>query len=163
MDYEKTMSKAIIIIPARMESKRLPGKPLLLLRKRALLHHVYNRAGKTGADRIIVATADKQIINYCEDWNLQYKITSDKHENGTQRCAEVLDKMDGRIPDVGAIVNWQSDEPMVFPFDVDLLITETLKTKKITTLVAPLSEEEKQNENIVKVEIAGEICHWISQ
>jgi len=150
------MGKKIIIIPVRMDSKRLPGKPLLEVGGKALVHWVYMAAKKTSADNVIVTAPDRDIGKYCQANELLFYPSSDQHENGTQRCAEVLDRMK---VEVNTVVNWQGDEPCVDPKHVDRM----MRGNHISTLVSPATEESLANPNDVKVTVSRGFAFWFSR
>lgn len=141
-----------VVIPARMASRRLPGKPLVDLLGRPLILHVCEKAQASGADRIVVATDDSRIRDVCEASGYQVEITSASHESGTDRIAEVVQRLrwyDGEI-----VVNLQGDEPLMPPQLIrqvaQLLDTGTEAT--VATLCTPIhSADEFLNPNVVKI------------
>lgn len=100
-----------IIIPARYASTRFPGKPLAMLGDKPMLQHVYERASSCGASRVIIATDDVRIEQAAKDFGADVCMTSDQHESGTERLAEVVDIR--QIVDSEVIVNLQGDEPFM--------------------------------------------------
>ncbi len=100
-----------IIIPARYESTRLPGKALRLIAGKPLLQHVYEQALKSQADRVIIATDDVRIEAFAKRLNADVCMTGQHHRSGTERSAEVI-SMTG-LDDDEVIVNLQGDEPMM--------------------------------------------------
>ena len=100
-----------IIIPARYHSRRFPGKPLADLAGKPLLQHVYERARQSAAERVIIATDDRRIARVAEDFKAEVCMTSRRHENGSQRLTEVVDKY--ALADAAVIVNLQGDEPFM--------------------------------------------------
>jgi 3-deoxy-manno-octulosonate cytidylyltransferase (CMP-KDO synthetase) len=114
------MNNSIVaVIPARYESTRLPGKPLLEIAGVPLILHVVNRARQVSLlDRIIVATDDRRICEVVEAGGAEAMLTSPGHRTGTDRLAEVA----GRI-EAGIIVNIQGDEPLIDPGTIEAAIT----------------------------------------
>ena len=106
-----------IIIPARYESTRLPGKALRLLAGKPLLQHVYEQALKSRADRVIIATDDDRIESFAKELNADVCMTGKHHRSGTERSAEVIEKTG--LDDDEIIVNLQGDEPMMPPACLD--------------------------------------------
>ena len=106
--------KFAIIIPASMGSKRLPGKPLVLIGDQTMLERVIEAARKTNAENVLVATTDDIIQNICIG-NIDHYQSKQKHKSGTSRCAEAVKAID---PSIDLIVNWQVDEPFLSPGDV---------------------------------------------
>ena len=102
-----------IIIPARYGSTRLPGKPLINLMGKTLIERVYIAAKKTTAERVIVATDDERIVSEVERFGGEVCMTAVDHLSGTDRLAEVIEKM--TIEETRVIVNVQGDEPFIDP------------------------------------------------
>ncbi len=142
--------KILGIIPARYASTRFPGKPLIDLAGKSMIRRVYEQASKSSslAD-VVVATDDEQIFKAVKAFKGNVIMTSDQHQSGTDRCAEVSKKMIG----YDAIINIQGDEPLIDPKQINLLaacfndISTELATlvKKIDTI------EELFNYNSPKV------------
>ena len=106
-----------IIIPARYESTRLPGKPLRLIAGKPLLQHVYAQAQKSQANRVIIATDDARIEEFARSINADVCMTATHHRSGTERIAEVIEQCE--LDDDEIIVNLQGDEPMMPPACLD--------------------------------------------
>jgi 3-deoxy-manno-octulosonate cytidylyltransferase (CMP-KDO synthetase) len=112
------MDKAIVVIPARYGSTRLPGKALADIEGKPLVLHAYDRAKlATLASECLVATDDDRIREACERHGAKVVMTSPDHQSGTDRMAEVANKTDAAI-----YINVQGDEPLIDPEAVDLLI-----------------------------------------
>ncbi len=110
--------KAAVIIPARFASSRLPGKPLLSQTGKTLIQHTYERALLAHkASQVIVATDDQRIFDTVKNFGGEVVMTSQDHETGSARAAEVAAKIDAEI-----IVNLQGDEPEIDPAHIDFLI-----------------------------------------
>ncbi len=142
----------VIIIPARYQSTRLPGKPLRVLAGKPLLQHVYECAQRTSASKIIIATDDERIASVARAFAPEVCMTATNHSSGTQRLAEVIDQY--RIPDDTIVVNLQGDEPLM-PAACVMQVAALLESyagTKVATLSAPLHDaSELSNPNIVKV------------
>ena len=82
-----------IVIPARMKSTRLPGKPLMDIAGKPMIVRVAERAKLTGASRIVVATDHPQIVDACEREGVEAVLTQESHPTGTDRIAEVCQKL----------------------------------------------------------------------
>ena len=82
-----------IVIPARMASQRLPGKPLLSIAGRPLLEHVYRQACKSGAGGIVIATDDRKVEQAAAAFGAEVLMTSQSHRSGSDRIAECADKL----------------------------------------------------------------------
>lgn len=102
-----------IAIPARYGSTRLPGKPLRLLAGRPLIEHVYRQALGSGALDVVIATDDSRIQAVAEGFGATVCMTSPDHATGTDRLAEVADRLGW--PDDAIVVNVQGDEPRLPP------------------------------------------------
>jgi len=153
--------KTSIIIPTRMESERLPGKPMLTAAGKPLVHWTYLQAKKTDADYVVVATNSREVAQYCQENKLSWKATSDRHPNGTSRCMEVFSRMKPWMREaVKTIINWQVDEPLIPPGNVDRLLCQRVGT--IGTLVCP-NRPEEDDCNQVKVVYSQNKCHWFSR
>lgn len=109
---------AVIIIPARYGSTRLPGKPLLPLCGKPLIQWVYERASKSGrASRVRVATDDERILKAVRAFGGEAVMTRADHPSGTDRIAEAVRDLDSE-----AVINVQGDEPLIEPALIDALV-----------------------------------------
>src|SRR5262245_44010191 len=113
----KPSMKTAIIIPARYASSRLPGKPLLREQGKYLIQHVYEQALRSQAQTVIVATDDERIRQAVESFGGWAVMTRADHASGTDRVAEVAQRLDADI-----IVNLQGDEPTIEPSVLDLVV-----------------------------------------
>ena len=106
--------KSIIVIPARMQSSRLPGKPLIDINGQTLLQRTYNQCAKAFTkERIYIATDDAQIESHCKAKNMQVVMTSNNCLTGTDRVAEVAEQIEADY-----YINVQGDEPLMNPQDI---------------------------------------------
>ncbi|MBJ7390588.1 MAG: NTP transferase domain-containing protein, partial [Chthoniobacterales bacterium] len=88
------MSEVTVIIPARWASTRFPGKPLVNLRGKPLVQHVWERASRAKrVGRVIVATDDMRVAEAAFAFGAEVALTSPKHPTGTDRLAEVAGKL----------------------------------------------------------------------
>tara|TARA_Y100000816_G_C26033186_1_gene540941 strand:- start:171 stop:887 length:717 start_codon:yes stop_codon:yes gene_type:complete len=116
-----------IIIPARFASKRLPGKPLVLIKGIPMLIRTYNQCKKVKEKiNIYVATDSLKIKNECTKNKIPVIMTSKKCLTGTDRVAEASNKIRENY-----IVNVQGDEPLINPEDISAVIREHKKNKKL--------------------------------
>ena len=133
------MNKAVVLIPARWDSSRFPGKPLYEIAGKPLLRHVWERCCRARKiDTTIIATDDMRIAEAAFAWGAEVALTSPKHQSGTDRIAEVAK----RSKKFSIIVNVQGDEPLVDPRLIDRLV-ETLQTNRdvgIVTAAHPFSD-----------------------
>ncbi len=102
-----------VIIPARFASTRLHGKPLLDIQGHPMIYWTWRQACQSGATRVVIATESEQVQQVCEDFGAQVCLTSAQHQSGTERIAEVIDRL--ALADDEIIVNLQGDEPMLPP------------------------------------------------
>ncbi len=140
----------LIVIPARYNSTRFPGKVLAMLEGSPVVEHVYRAClDSTLADRVVVATDHEKVEKAVKDFGGDVVITSSEHPSGTDRAAEVAKSMDYDI-----IVNVQGDEPLIKAEMIDdvaaLLIEDS--SADMGTLVKRIGTvEEYINPNVVKV------------
>ena len=156
--------KFLGIIPARFASSRFPGKPLVDIDGQTMIQRVYEQVKQSKKlSNVIVATDDQRIVEEVLSFGGNVVMTSETHQSGTDRCAEVI--TDDNEYDV--IINIQGDEPFINPEQIDLLAAcfESPQTK-IATLVKEIdSMEELFNLNIPKVvrNIHGEAIYFSRQ
>jgi len=140
-----------IVIPARMASQRLPGKPLLEIAGRSLIEHVYRRACAAKADSVVIATDDRKIFTAAVNFGAKVVMTSQEHESGSDRIAECADQLGW--DDDQLIVNLQGDEPLMPPACLDQVadLLATDPDADVASLFWPLdSSAEVANPNVVK-------------
>lgn len=153
----------IVVIPARYQSLRLPGKPLLDLGGKPMLLHVVARAQESGASAVYVATDDARIVEVCEDAGVAVCMTDPGHASGTDRIAEVAARLG--LADDHIVVNVQGDEPLIPPAVIDQVASDLAARPDtgICTLYAPVSDEaEFHNPNAVKLvtDAAGRVLYF---
>jgi len=156
--------KFLGIIPARFASSRFPGKPLVDIEGQTMIQRVYEQVKKSKKiTKVIVATDDQRIASEVRSFGGNVVMTSETHQSGTDRCAEVISH--NREYDV--VINIQGDEPFINPEQIDLLAAcfENPQTK-IATLVKEIeTSEELFNLNIPKVvrNVCGEAIYFSRQ
>ncbi len=145
------MSSVTAIIPARWASTRFPGKPLVLLRGKPLVQHVWERARRAkSVGSVIVATDDMRIAEAAFGFGAEVALTSPKHPTGTDRLAEVAAK----LPAARIVLNVQGDEPDIAPSTIDRLARELLDNPRLgmATAANPIVDlADARNPNVVKV------------
>ena len=102
-----------VVIPARHASTRLPGKPLLHIAGKPIVVRVAEQAAKSGAQQILIATDHHAIANSVHEHGFKACLTSENHNSGTDRIAEVVEQQ--AWSDETIVVNVQGDEPMMPP------------------------------------------------
>ena len=144
--------KTIVVIPARMASKRFPGKPLAMISGLPMIEHIRRRALLIkGIDEVVVATCDQIIFDMVSEEGGKAVMTSAKHDNSTQRVAEAMTKLSGDV-----VVVAQGDEPLLLPKVIEEVATPLLGRDELAcvSLLSPLeSEADYTNANIVKAAI----------
>jgi len=105
------MTRYHIVIPARMASQRLPGKPLLPIAGKPLIEHVYRRACEATAQSVVIATDSPELQEAAVRFGAEVVMTSAAHESGSDRIAECVDIQGW--PDDALVVNLQGDEPLM--------------------------------------------------
>jgi len=139
----------IIVIPARYDSTRLPGKPLRRIGGKTLIQWVYEKALTSKLkDEVIIATDDKRIERVACSFGAEAVLTSPQCQSGTDRVYEALKDKKADI-----IINLQGDEPMIRGDMIDMLFSVMKKEKvDIATLCSPLrTKKEYRDPNTVKV------------
>lgn len=147
--------KTIGIIPARYESSRFPGKPLIDLAGQSMIERVYTNATQSSCfDTIIVATDDQRIFDHCTSKKINVVWTKEEHQSGTERCIEVVHQLlkQEKINTNDWIINIQGDEPLAH-WEHFQCIKDLLKTSPVVTLATSLSLQNQNDTNAVKVSI----------
>jgi 3-deoxy-manno-octulosonate cytidylyltransferase (CMP-KDO synthetase) len=141
-----------VVIPARYASARLPGKPLLDIAGKPMVVRVAEQAQKSGASEIVVATDFEKILKTCEAHNFKAVMTRIDHASGTDRIAEVAQKLSWSDDEI--VVNVQGDEPLIDPQlinEVALTLAHSRDAVMATASHAIHDEASFLNPNIVKV------------
>ena len=140
-----------IVIPARYESSRFPGKPLADIHGKPMIQRVYECAVDAGASEVVIATDSTLIGMAAEEFGATVCMTLEEHPSGTDRLCEVVDKL-GWTDDT-VVVNLQGDEPLTPPAIVNQVAVNLIKNEKAgcATLYTGLSQDEAADPNIVKV------------
>lgn len=139
----------IAVIPSRYASTRLPGKPLVDICGKPMVQHVYERVRRVSLfDEVLVATDDERIANAVEAFGGAACMTSPDCPSGSDRLIEVAKSHPADV-----YVNVQGDEPLVEPASIEKLARALLDDPSLQmgTLCYPISAEQAQNPNLVKV------------
>jgi 3-deoxy-manno-octulosonate cytidylyltransferase (CMP-KDO synthetase) len=158
----KTRSRVLIVIPARMQSGRLPGKALLDATGTPLIVHTIKRALKCKRymeAAVMVATDSMKIAEVAKNHvSVQYE-AGDDIWCGTRRAAKLLHTMWADYNDVTAVVNWQLDEPLVVPQEVTRMCRRFVTAPcDIATFVAKLNPATADDPNRVKAVVEYNEC-----
>lgn len=140
-----------IVIPARYASIRLPGKPLLDIAGRPMVVRVADQAQETGAE-IVVATDDQRIFDVVEAHGYQAMMTRADHVSGTDRIAEIANKMGWAENEI--VVNVQGDEPLIEPALIEEVALNMAQHNDAAIATACHQIHDKSqmlNPNVVKV------------
>ena len=142
--------KFICIIPVRYESSRFPGKPLAKINGKAMISIVYGNAIKAKTlEKVIVATDDKRIYDYCVENKFEVVYTSPDCKNGSERVAEVAEKIKEDY-----IFEMQGDQPLVTSDVIDDFINHSKKiieNDSRVEVVIPYSEYDGDSKDVLKV------------
>lgn len=148
----RNFEKAIVLIPARMASTRLPGKPLADINGKPMIVQVALRAREAGAERIVVAVDDERVFDAVKAAGFDVIMTRNDHQSGSDRIYEALQKADpeGRAE---FVINVQGDLPTIEPETIRAsLLPMDNPEVDIATLTVPITDEdEKTNPSIVKI------------
>lgn len=141
-----------IVIPARYESTRLPGKPLADIAGQSMIVRVAAQAAKAQADDIVVAVDDSRVAEAVQAAGWDVQMTRSDHQSGSDRVMEVVQQRVWACDDI--VINVQGDEPLVPSEVIDQLIQGMVERPEIpmATLSEPLHQaNDFFNPNVVKV------------
>ncbi|MBD1389647.1 3-deoxy-manno-octulosonate cytidylyltransferase [Neiella sp. HB171785] len=140
-----------VIIPARYQSSRLPGKPLADIGGKPMVLHVVEQAKLSGASRVVVATDDERIAEVVRASDTELCMTGDHHQSGTERLAEVVDRLGLASDEI--VVNVQGDEPLIPPSNIRQVADNlAASSAQMATLATPIHRtDEWLDPNVVKV------------
>ena len=147
--------KILGIIPARFNSSRFPGKPLVEINHKSMIQRVYEQVSKAKClSDVIVATDDERILNHVNEFGGKSVMTSSNHKSGTERCLDVYKQVSVNN-NFDIVVNIQGDEPFIDAAQIEKL---TACFKNSETQIASLAkiiknDEEINNPNVVKLVI----------
>lgn len=132
--------KVIGIIPARFESTRFQGKPLIDIGGKTMIERVYNQTKHAASlHEVIVATDDHRIYDHVKSFAGNVIMTKNTHPSGTDRCAEVVAQLKG----FDVAINIQGDEPFIDPQQIDILVSCFSNPQtQIATLIRKISSQE---------------------
>lgn len=144
--------ETLILIPARMASTRLPGKPLADIAGKPMIVHVAERALEAALGRVVVATDHADVEAAVKNHGIDVVMTRADHQSGSDRIYEALTQLDpdGRFD---AVLNVQGDLPTIAPLEIAAAL-EALDTQSVdigTLGVEIIEDDEKHNPNVVKI------------
>jgi len=154
-----------VLIPARLASTRLPGKPLADIGGLPMVVRVAQRAAEAGADQVVVAGDDVRIVQACEAHGVRALLTRSDHASGSDRLAEACVALGLDGPQV--VVNVQGDEPLIEPMLIRQC-AELLQQRQdcvMSTAAHPIDNlSDYLDPNIVKVVLdANDIALYFSR
>jgi len=141
--------KKVIIIPARLDSSRLPKKVLLDLKGKTVIQRVYEQCLKVkNVDEVYVATDSLEIKEVCETFTNQVIITKSTHQSGTDRIGEAISAIACDI-----VINVQGDEPFIEPSLIEALVNSFSNSDiSMSSAMSKINNiKDLQNTNVVKV------------
>jgi 3-deoxy-manno-octulosonate cytidylyltransferase (CMP-KDO synthetase) len=142
--------KAIVVIPARLASSRLPNKVLADIGGHPMLWHIYHRCLQASkASEIHIATDSEEVSKVVQSWGGKVWMTDSNCVSGTERIVTILDKLEADI-----IVNVQGDQPLIDPDFINQLIEIFEKTTPLPDIVTPvcaINDDKIFDPHLVKV------------
>ena len=148
---QETSLYSIVLIPARMASTRLPGKPLVDIGGEPMIVRVWRQAERASLGPVVVAAAEREIAQAVERAGGKAVLTDPALPSGSDRIAAALKEVDPHRL-FGVVVNVQGDLPTLPPEYLRICAQALVRTgADIATLAAPIrTEEELRNPNVVK-------------
>lgn len=145
--------KNVGLIPCRLESTRLPNKPIELIQGIPMFAHVYFRSKISKLDEIYICTDSEEIVDISNKFEIKSVLTSKDHLNGTTRCAEAARTLE--LDDGDIVIDIQGDEPLLDPKDINKMIN-FFDIKKHEIVLGYLKTTDENNKNIVKLVTSDE-------
>ena len=139
----------LLVIPARYESSRFPGKPLADIKGKSMICRVWEKCIlAVPKENVFIATDDSRIKAHCQENDMNFVMTSANCLTGTDRVAEVSKKIDAEF-----YINVQGDEPLINPLDIKKIINTYNENPDATycAMTRIRYEEEYRSQNVPKV------------
>jgi 3-deoxy-manno-octulosonate cytidylyltransferase (CMP-KDO synthetase) len=146
--------KKIVVIPARLNSSRLPNKVLLDLNGKTVVQRVYEQCLKANnIEEVYIATDSVEVQEACQVFTKNIIMTKDFHESGTDRIAEAVTNIDCDI-----VINVQGDEPFIEPILIDTMVNslENNNIQMVSAMHKIIKTDELKSFNVVKVTVDNE-------
>lgn len=143
------MEKTLIVIPARYESHRLPGKVLEELHGYPMIYWVYKRALNAEYGTVVVAADHPTVFKVLQDLGIPYIQTDPNCKNGTERVYEVSKK----LPNMQYFINVQGDEPLLNPSVIRDVVASGFDDNVFKTAISPIFDN-VNNSSEVKVALS---------
>jgi 3-deoxy-manno-octulosonate cytidylyltransferase (CMP-KDO synthetase) len=145
--------KAVIVIPARYGATRFPGKSLARIQGRPMIQWVWEAASRSRlAEQVVVATDDDRIADVAAKFGADVVMTKRSHASGTDRIAEVADKVPAQL-----YVNVQGDEPLLSRDAVDDLIRMMMENPR--TPIGTLAHRIEKRDEWLSPEVVKVVCN----
>lgn len=139
--------KVVVVIPARLQSTRLPNKLLLNLGGKSIIQRVYEQCLKAkGIDAVYIAVDSEELKLHCEIFSDTIISTGSHHQSGTDRIAEAILDID-----CDAVINVQGDEPFIDPELISEIALTVENNPMVSAMCSIADIEEVENPNNVKV------------
>jgi len=139
----------IVVIPARYQSTRFPGKPLIDINGKSMLLRTYEQCIQAVDKSLVyVATEDQRIVAHCESFGIQVLLTTDNCLTGTDRIAEVA-----ALVKADYYINVQGDEPLFNPNDITKMIShlDTYPGEILNGYCSVMDERQYRSKSVPKV------------
>jgi len=160
-----SIEKAVVAVPARLQSSRLPNKVLADIGGKPMIQRVLQRCREASdVDAVVLCTDSDQLKRLAEGWGFPVLMTSADCSSGSERIASVADALMALAwvdqpadPARTAVINVQGDQPFIDPAVIDAMVAEFQQRKPLPEVVTPvygLSEETVHNPNVVKTLLA---------
>ena len=160
-----SIEKAVVAVPARLQSSRLPNKVLADIGGKPMIQRVLQRCREASdVDAVVLCTDSDQLQRLAEGWGFPVLMTSAHCSSGSERIASVADALMALAwvdqpadPARTAVINVQGDQPFIDPAVIDAMVAEFQQRKPLPEVVTPvygLSEETVHNPNVVKTLLA---------
>lgn len=148
-------SRPIVVIPARLQATRLPGKPLADIHGEPMIVHVWRRACEADIGPVIVACAEREIAEAVSRAGGEAVLTRPDHPSGSDRVFEAVERCDPERR-YGAVINIQGDLPTIDPAAVRAVFAPLAQAGvDIATLVTEITEPaERDDPNVVKAVVS---------
>ncbi|WP_179232756.1 3-deoxy-manno-octulosonate cytidylyltransferase [Paenibacillus rigui] len=141
--------KSIGVIPARIESSRLPRKVLLDICGKPMIQHVWEKAISSDLDDVIIASDSQEVIETAKNFGANVYLTSQDHQSGTSRLVELSENIKSDL-----YINIQGDEPLISPYIINELIQarKSCDSRKVFTAANQnCTDEDYLSPYVVKV------------
>ncbi len=150
------------LIPARLDSERLPKKAILKIAEIPMILHVAKRAQLSQSlDRLVVCTDSYKICDMCVENEIDVVLTKDVHTNGTERIAEAANILN--LDNETVIVDIQGDEPLLKPYMIDNVVNYLLNNKCFDIVVPFIEVFGEESHSKVKLVASGNNVIYMSR